>query len=90
MTEHEIFQSVIKTTERMTYSDVNRILTEDDAELKERYEPLVPMFKDMERLAEILRAKRMTEAPWILISKRRRCSSMRKAPLKTSSSESAQ
>ncbi|WP_416655404.1 ribonuclease R [Bacillus amyloliquefaciens] len=59
VTEHEIFQSVIKTTERMTYSDVNRILTEDDAELKERYEPLVPMFKDMERLAEILRAKRM-------------------------------
>ena len=30
---HEIFQSVIKTTERMTYSDVNRILTEKDEEL---------------------------------------------------------
>ena len=30
---HEIFQSVIKTTERMTYSDVNSILTEQDEEL---------------------------------------------------------
>ena len=47
--EHEIFQSVIKTTERMTYSDVNKILVDDDEELKQKYEPLVPMFKDMER-----------------------------------------
>ncbi|MCY7784289.1 MULTISPECIES: ribonuclease R [unclassified Bacillus (in: firmicutes)] len=59
VTEHEIFQSVIKTTERMTYSDVNKILVDDDEELKQKYEPLVPMFKDMERLAEILRDKRM-------------------------------
>ncbi|MDA7027405.1 ribonuclease R [Bacillus sp. CLL-7-23] len=57
--EHEIFQSVIKTTERMTYSDVNKILVEDDQELKQKYEPLVPMFKDMEELASILREKRM-------------------------------
>ncbi|MDO8226715.1 ribonuclease R [Bacillus cabrialesii] len=59
VTEHQIFQSVIKTTERMTYSDVNKILVDDDEELKQKYEPLVPMFKDMERLAEILRDKRM-------------------------------
>ncbi|PJY99461.1 ribonuclease R [Bacillus vallismortis] len=59
VTEHEIFQSVIKTTERMTYSDVNQILVDDDEELKQKYEPLVSMFKDMERLAQILRDKRM-------------------------------
>ncbi|MGY0434346.1 ribonuclease R [Bacillus rugosus] len=59
VTEHEIFQSVIKTTERMTYSDVNKILVDDDEELKQKYEPLVPMFRDMERLAQILRDKRM-------------------------------
>ncbi|MGM0950011.1 MAG: ribonuclease R [Bacillota bacterium] len=59
VTEHEIFQSVIKTTERMTYSDVNQILVDDDEELKQKYEPLVPMFKDMKRLAQILRDKRM-------------------------------
>lgn len=57
--EHEIFQSVIKTTERMTYSDVNKILVDDDEELKRKYEALVPMFKDMEDLAAILRGKRM-------------------------------
>ncbi|MEC0696960.1 ribonuclease R [Bacillus atrophaeus] len=57
--EHEIFQSVIKTTERMTYSDVKKILVDDDEELKTKYDQLVPMFKDMEKLAEILRGKRM-------------------------------
>lgn len=56
---HDIFQSVIKTTERMTYSDVNKILTEKDEELIKRYEPLVPMFERMEELASILRHKRM-------------------------------
>ncbi|WP_449537566.1 ribonuclease R [Ferdinandcohnia sp. Marseille-Q9671] len=57
--KHDIFQSVIKTTERMTYADVNSILVEKDEELRSRYEPLVPMFEEMERLAEILREKRM-------------------------------
>ncbi|GGK03550.1 ribonuclease R [Lentibacillus kapialis] len=56
---HEIFQSVIKTDERMTYHDVNKILNEKDENLRDRYKPLVPMFENMEKLAEILRAKRM-------------------------------
>ena len=56
---HEIFQSVIKTTERMTYTDVNKILEDQDEELVKRYEPLVPMFQLMEELAQILREKRM-------------------------------
>jgi len=56
---HEIFQSVIRTTERMTYSDVNKILVDKDGELRERYEPLVPMFELMAELADILRNKRM-------------------------------
>ncbi|KON86388.1 ribonuclease R [Sporosarcina globispora] len=56
---HEIFQSVIKTTERMTYSDVNKILEEQDEELINRYEPLVPMFELMKELSLILRKKRM-------------------------------
>ncbi|WP_412758643.1 ribonuclease R [Niallia alba] len=57
---HEIFQSVIKTTERMTYADVNSILHDKDEALREKYEPLVPMFERMEGLAAILRKKRMT------------------------------
>ncbi|MDP4171965.1 MAG: VacB/RNase II family 3'-5' exoribonuclease, partial [Bacillota bacterium] len=36
---HEIFQSVIKTVERMTYSDVKKILEDKDEELLARYEP---------------------------------------------------
>ncbi len=56
---HEIFESVIKTTERMTYSDVNKILVDQDEELREKYHDLVPMFEDMEELAAILRKKRM-------------------------------
>lgn len=58
--KHEIFESIIKTTERMTYSDVNKILDEQDAELRERYEPLIPMFEEMAHLAKILRNRRMT------------------------------
>jgi len=55
---HDIFQSVIRTNERMTYADVNSILVEKDEALISKYEPLVPMFKDMEALAAILRGKR--------------------------------
>ncbi|HEO8422570.1 ribonuclease R [Niallia sp. FSL W8-0635] len=58
--KHEIFQSVIKTTERMTYADVNSILHEKDEALRAKYEGLVPMFERMEELAAILRKKRMT------------------------------
>ncbi|WP_441294191.1 ribonuclease R [Bacillus sp. FJAT-27225] len=56
---NEIFESVIKTTERMTYSDVNKILVDKDEETRSRYESLVPMFEQMEELAAILRKKRM-------------------------------
>ncbi|WP_062354394.1 ribonuclease R [Bacillus kwashiorkori] len=56
---HEIFQSVIKTTERMTYADVNKILVDKDEEIRNKYDALVPMFESMEELAAILRKKRM-------------------------------
>ncbi|MBT2217885.1 ribonuclease R [Virgibacillus dakarensis] len=56
---HDIFQSVIKTTERMTYRDVNKILVDKDKELRDKYDALVPMFEKMEKLAAILRGKRM-------------------------------
>lgn len=60
---HEVFTSVIKTKERMTYTNVRRILTaseeEPETELKERYAELIPMFELMEQLAMRLRSKRM-------------------------------
>jgi ribonuclease R len=57
--KHDIFQSVIKTTERMTYSDVNKILEDRDADLLKKYENLIPMFEQMGELAQVLRTKRM-------------------------------
>ncbi|WP_437181977.1 ribonuclease R [Salirhabdus salicampi] len=57
--KHEIFQSVINTTERMTYTDVNKILLDKDEELRIKYDAIVPMLEDMENLAAILRSKRM-------------------------------
>lgn len=56
---HEIFQSVIRTAARMTYTDVYEILEQDNQELKEKYSELVPMFELMKDLAEMLRNKRM-------------------------------
>lgn len=51
---HEIFPSVIKTTERMTYKAINKILESDDQKEKERYHDLVPMFEEMAELHKIL------------------------------------
>lgn len=56
---HEIFEAVINTTERMTYENVNKILVEKDEAVREEFAPLVPLFENMEALAEILRQKRM-------------------------------
>lgn len=56
---HTIAQSVIKTNERMTYTDVTKILRDNDAELIERYKDLVDDFKAMEELCKIIRKKRL-------------------------------
>ncbi|MBV9495572.1 MAG: ribonuclease R, partial [Acidobacteria bacterium] len=53
-----VFKSVIKTKERMTYTDVNAILTARTPELEERYGYLLPDFERMHELYEILRARR--------------------------------
>lgn len=57
--DHEIFESVIRTNERMTYTNVYKILVEKDEELSKRYDYLLDDFKAMEELAIILRNKRM-------------------------------
>lgn len=57
---HDIFTSVIKTSERMTYSNVRKLLTgEADEELVARYEYLMDDFRLMEELAMKLRNRRM-------------------------------
>ncbi len=55
---HEIVESVIKTNERMTYTDVTKILKGTDEELIKRYDYLYEDFKTMEELCNILRMKR--------------------------------
>ncbi len=56
--DHKIYKSVIKTKERMTYTDVNAILTARTPELTQRYGYLIPEFERMRALYEILRARR--------------------------------
>lgn len=45
---------IVKTAERMTYTDVNAILVEGDEEARRRYAELVPMFEAMRDLYEVL------------------------------------
>ncbi|RUS45867.1 ribonuclease R [Cohnella sp. AR92] len=56
---HDIYTSVIRTVERMTYTNVRKILVAQDPELMERYASLVDTFKTMEELAMALRRRRM-------------------------------
>jgi len=55
---HEIFESVINIDERMTYTNVYKILEEKDQALLERYHNLSDDFEKMRTLALILRKKR--------------------------------
>ena len=55
----KIFESVINIEERMTYTNVSKILIDNDSELLKRYDYLLEDFKIMEELARILRKKRM-------------------------------
>ncbi len=56
--DRKVFRSVIRTKERMTYTDVSALLSSPTAELRRRYEPLLADFDRMHALYEILRARR--------------------------------
>lgn len=56
--DHELAESVICVTERMSYTSVKRILEDRDEQECARYKELIPMFEMMEELAGILRARR--------------------------------
>ena len=55
---YEIHDGVIHSNARMTYTDVNAILTDRDAATIARYRDLVPMFEQMRELFEILNRRR--------------------------------
>ncbi len=54
---HRLVKSVIHSHARMTYNDVNRIL-DGDTRLREKYSELVPTLEAMDRLSDVLAAKR--------------------------------
>ncbi len=57
--DSKIIETIIKTSERMTYTDVTKILKDKDEELINRYDYLYEDFKSMEDLCNILHKKRM-------------------------------
>lgn len=57
LVDYQICQSVIKTTYRMTYTDVNRMLAGDDA-LLEQYHLIAEAVRDMAELHRILEQMR--------------------------------
>ena len=56
--DHRIAESVINVDRRMSYTDVNKIITLKDPEKTEEYKEFVQMFFDMKAVADLLRAKR--------------------------------
>jgi ribonuclease R len=55
---HKIAETVIKSDRRMTYTNVAKIVEENDETVMKEYEELVPMFQLMQELAEVLRDRR--------------------------------
>ncbi|PTJ55416.1 ribonuclease R [Mammaliicoccus sciuri] len=55
---HDIFESVIHSDYRMTYSDVNAIIENDDQEIREKYSENTPMLDLAQQLSKQLIAKR--------------------------------
>src|SRR5580698_668447 len=53
----EFFQGVIRSAERMTYTNVNKVI-EGDAEMTQRYAPLLSEFQKMKELALLLNKRR--------------------------------
>ena len=56
--DRKVYKSVIRTKERMTYTDVHAILNARTPELEKRYGYLIPDFERMHALYEILRVRR--------------------------------
>jgi ribonuclease R len=55
---YEMHDGVIRSDARMTYTEVDAILTTRDHDTREKYRDLVPMFELMEELFHVLNARR--------------------------------
>lgn len=56
--QYELRETVIRSNERMTYTQVNALLRHDDPQLAMRYADLLDLFRTMEELAQILIRRR--------------------------------
>jgi ribonuclease R len=55
---YELRETVIRSSERMTYTNVNKLLRHEDPALSMRYADLLELFRTMEELARILIRRR--------------------------------
>ena len=55
---YELYDGVIRSAARMTYTEVRQILVDRDPEVMRRYKKLVPLFERMLGLYQVLRARR--------------------------------
>lgn len=55
----DVYKSVIRVTERMSYTDVNKILNHSDEKVCQKYEKYISDFKLMEELAHVLKNRRI-------------------------------
>ena len=55
----EIYKGIINVTERMNYSDVQKIIDGSDKKVLEKYKRYIQEFKNMEELAIILKNRRL-------------------------------
>lgn len=55
----EIYKAIIKVTERMNYTDVQKIIESSDEKVLAKYKQYIQEFKNMEELAIILKNRRL-------------------------------
>lgn len=56
-----VYKGLIKVTERMTYTDVQKILDKSDEKVLKRYEKYIEEFENMKELAIILKNRRLEQ-----------------------------
>lgn len=57
----QLYKAVINVTQRMTYTDVNKIIENSDEAVVKKYKKYIKHFKAMEELARILQKRRLEQ-----------------------------
>ena len=57
----DVYKAVIKVTERMSYTDVYKIISDSDKKVCKKYEKYINDFKLMEELAKVLKERRVKQ-----------------------------